>query len=325
MVIFKSNLFFNFEGSYKMNKNKNSSKYLLITILGIFIFLNFNPISIIADEKTSPTKTNKDTAETILPSQEKTETTLPPETILSSFNGQTITLGEFNQLWDQIPENYKLQLTKRNVLDQIISEKLLIQEAKNRDLEQDKDVLEQIKQTTEQILVQSLIEKEIIEKVKVDDNEAVTYYEENKDNFITKEQVYLYNILVETEEVAQDILEKLKAGGDFIEIAKEKSTGPSAAQGGDLGYVSKGELIPEIENVVFALQIGNISDIIKSEYGFHILKVTDKKPEVLKTFEEVKEEIVQTLLSTKQKEAFDNLLEELKSQVTIEIKEEALK
>lgn len=308
-----------------MNKNKNISKYLLITILGIFVFLNFNPISILADEKTSPTETNTDTAETILPSQEKTETTLPPETILSSFNGQTITLGEFNQLWDQIPENSKLQLTKRNVLDQIISEKLLIQEAKNRGLEQDKDVLEQIKKTTEQILVQSLIEKEIIGKVKVDDKEALTYYEENKDNFITKEQVYLYNILVETEEVAQDILEKLKAGGDFIEIAKEKSTGPSAAQGGDLGYVSKGDLIPEIENVVFALEIGNISDIIKSEYGFHILKVTDKKPEVLKTFEEVKEEIVQTLLPTKQKEAFDNLLEELKSQVTIEINEEALK
>jgi peptidyl-prolyl cis-trans isomerase C len=307
-----------------MNKNKNISKYLLITILGIFIFLNFNPILILADEKTSPTETNTDTAETILPSEEKTETILPPETILSSFNGQTITLGEFNQLWDQIPENSKLQLTKRNVLDQIISEKLLIQEARNRGLEQDKNVLEQIKKTTEQILVQSLIEKEIIGKVKVDDQEALTYYEENKDNFITKEQVYLYNILVETEEVAQDILEKLKAGGDFIEIAKEKSTGPSAAQGGDLGYVSKGGLIPEIENVVFALEIGNISDIIKSEYGFHILKVTDKKPEILKTFEEVKEEIVKTLLSTKQKEAFDNLLEELKSKVTIEINEEAL-
>ena len=308
-----------------MNKKKNISKYLLITILGIFVFLNFNPISILAEEKTSPTETNTDTAETILPSEEKTETTLPSETILSSFNGQTITLGEFNQLWDQIPENNKLQLTKRNVLDQIISEKLLIQEAKNRGLEQDKDVLEQIKNTTEQILVQSLIEKEIIGKVKVDDQEALTYYEENKDNFITKEQVYLYNILVETEEVAKDILEKLKAGGDFIEIAKEKSTGPSAAQGGNLGYISKGDLIPEIENDVFALEIGNISDIIKSQYGFHILKVTDKKPEVLKTFEEVKEEIVQTLLPTKQKEAFDNLLEELKSQVTIEINEEALK
>jgi peptidyl-prolyl cis-trans isomerase C len=325
MVRCKSNLFFNFEGSHKMNKNKNISKCLLITILGIFVFLNFNPISILADEKTSPTGTNTDSAETILPSQEKTETTLPPETIVSSFNGQTITLGELNQIWDQIPADSKLQLTKRSVLDQLISEKLLIQEAKNKGLEQDKDVLEQIKKITEQILVQSFIEKEIIGKVKVEDQEALTYYEANKDKFITKEQVYLYNILVDTEEKAKDILEKLKAGGDFIEIAKEQSTGPSAAQGGDLGYISKGDLIPEIENVVFALEIGSISDIIKSEYGFHILKVTDKKPEVLKTFEEVKEEITKTLLSTKQKEAFDKLIEELKAQVTIEINEEAIK
>jgi len=308
-----------------MYKNKSISKFLLIVILSFLVFLNFNLISILADEQTSPTGVNTDSAEVILPSEEKTAIILPPETIVASFNGQTITLGEFNLLWDQIPADSKLQLTKRSVLDQLISEKFLIQEAKKKGLEQDKDVLEQIKKTTEQILVQSLIEKEIIEKVKVEDQEALTYYEANKNNFITKEQVYLYNILVETEEKAKDILEKLKAGGDFIELAKEYSTGPSADKGGDLGYISKGGLIPEIENAVFALEIGSISDIIKSEYGFHILKVTDKKPEVLKAFEEVKEEIVKTLLSTKQKEAFDNLIVELKSQVTIEINEEALK
>ena len=308
-----------------MYKNKSISKFLLIVILSFLVFLNFNLISILAEEQTSPTGVNTDSAEVILPSEEKTAIILPPETIVASFNGQTITLGEFNLLWDQIPADSKLQLTKRSVLDQLISEKFLIQEAKKKGLEQDKDVLEQIKKTTEQILVQSLIEKEIIEKVKVEDQEALTYYEANKDKFITKEQVYLYNILVETEEKAKDILEKLKAGGDFIELAKEYSTGPSADKGGDLGYISKGGLIPEIENAVFALEIGSISDIIKSQYGFHILKVTDKKPEVLKAFEEVKEEIVKTLLSTKQKEAFDNLIVELKSQVTIEINEEALK
>lgn len=308
-----------------MYKNKSISKFLLIVILSFLVFLNFNLISILAEEQTSPTGVNTDSAEVILPSEEKTAIILPPETIVASFNGQTITLGEFNLLWDQIPADSKLQLTKRSVLDQLISEKFLIQEAKKKGLEQDKDVLEQIKKTTEQILVQSLIEKEIIEKVKVEDQEALTYYEANKNNFITKEQVYLYNILVETEEKAKDILEKLKAGGDFIELAKEYSTGPSADKGGDLGYISKGGLIPEIENAVFALEIGSISDIIKSQYGFHILKVTDKKPEVLKAFEEVKEEIVKTLLSTKQKEAFDNLIVELKSQVTIEINEEALK
>jgi len=297
-----------------MNKDRNIFKTLSIAILGILIFSNFNPISILADEGTSTTETET----------EVTETTLPPETILVSFDGQTITLGEFNQLWEQIPENYKLQLDKSTVLDQMISEKLLIQEAINMGLEEDKDALEQIKKITEQILVQTLIEREILDKVKVSDEETEKYYAENKNDFTEKEQVHLFNILVETEEEAQDILERLKTGADFSEIAKEKSTGPSAAQGGDLGYLSKGTIIPEIEEVVFALEAGEMSEVVKTEYGFHILKVSDKKPEILKTLEEVKEDIIQILLPTKQKEAFENLLEELKSEVEIEINEELL-
>jgi len=285
-----------------------------ILTLCLLVFLAFNPISILADEGTSTTKTDT----------EVTDTVLPPETILASFEGQTITLGEFNQLWEQVPEDYKLQLDKSMVLDQMISEKLLIQEAKNMGLEKDNDVLEQIKKMTEQILVQALIEREILDKVKVSDEEVVEYYTENKNDFTEKEQVHLFNILVETEEEAQDILEQLKAGGDFSEIAKEKSTGPSAAQGGDLGYLSKGTIIPEIEEVVFALEVEELSEVVKTDFGFHILKITEKKPETVKALEEIKEDIIQTLLPTKQKEAFENLLEELKSQVEIEINEEAL-
>ncbi len=298
-----------------MNRSTNIFRTAAILTLCLLVFLIFNPISILADEGTSTTETDP----------EVTETALPPETILASFDGQTITLGEFNQLWEQVPEDYKLQLDKSMVLDQMISEKLLIQEAKNMGLEEDEKVIEQIRKITEQILVQVLIEREILDKVKVNDEEVLEYYEQNKDSFTEKEQVHLYNILLETEEEAQDILEQLKAGGDFSEIAKEKSTGPSAAQGGDLGYLIKGTIVPEIEDVVFALELEVLSEVVKTDFGFHILKITEKKPETVKALEEVKEDIVQTLLPTKQKEAFDNLLEELKSKSEIEINEEALK
>ncbi|GAG76247.1 unnamed protein product, partial [marine sediment metagenome] len=120
---------------------------------------------------------------------EDVETILPPETILASFSEQIITLGEFNQLWEEVPEDYKLQLDKSMVLDQMISEKLLIQEAKNMGLEEDNDVLEQIKKMAEQILVQVLIEREILDKIKVNDEEVLEYYEQNKDSFTEKEQV----------------------------------------------------------------------------------------------------------------------------------------
>lgn len=297
-----------------MNKSMNVFKTAAILTLFLLVFSIFNPSSILANEGTSAPETNPEDVETIL----------PPETTLASFGEQTITLGEFNQLWEEVPEDYKLQLDKSIVLDQMISEKLLIQEAKNMGLEKDKDVFEQIKKMTEQILVQALIEKEILDKIKVNDGEVLEYYEQNKDSFTEKEQVHLYNILLETEEEAQDILEQLKAGGDFNEIAKEKSTGPSAAQGGDLGYLSRGTMIPEIEDVVFALELEKLSEIIKTDFGFHILKITEKKPETVKALEEVKEDIIQTLLPTKQKEAFENLLEELKGKAEIEINEKLL-
>lgn len=298
-----------------MNKSMNVFKTVAILTFLLLVFLIFNPSSILADEGTSTTETNPEDVETIL----------PPETILATFSGQTITLEEFNQLWEEVPEDYKLQLDKSMVLDQMISEKLLIQEAKNMGLEEDNDVLEQIKKITEQILVQGLIEREILDKINVNDVEVLVYYEQNKDSFTEKEQFHLYNILLETEEEAQDVLEQLKAGKDFSEIAIEKSTGPSAAQGGDLGYLSRGSIIPEIEDVVFALELGKLSEIIKTDFGFHILKITEKKPETVKALEEVKEDIIQTLLPDKQKDAFENLLEELKDKAEIEINEDALK
>ena len=288
-----------------------TASILTLCFLAFFIF---SSLSVLADEGTSTTETNP----------ENIETNLPPETILASFGEDTITLGEFNQLWKEVPEEYKLQLDKSMVLDQMISEKLLIQEAKEKKFEEDEKIAEQIKKTTEQILVQALIQREILDKIKVNDEEVLEYYEQNKDSFTEKEQVHLYNILLETEEDAQNVLEQLKAGGDFSEITKTKSTGPSAAQGGDMGFISKGSTIPEIDEAVFALKVGELTDIIKSDYGFHILKVTEKKPESTKTLEEAKEDIMQTLLPEKQKEAFDNLLKELKSKVEVEINEEAL-
>lgn len=304
-----------FGRSFFMSKSMNIFKTASILTFLLLAFLIFNPSSILADEGTSATETNPEDIETIL----------SPETILASFREQTITLGEFNQIWEEVPEDYKLQLDKSLVLDQMISEKLLIQEAKYMGLEEDNDVLEQIKKITEQILVQVLIEREILDKIKVDDEEVLEYYEQNKDGFTEKEQVHLYNILLETEKEAQDVLEQLEAGGDFSEIAIEKSAGPSATQGGDLGYLTRGTIIPEIEEVVFALELEELSEVIKTDFGFHILKITEKKPETVKALEEVKEDIIQTLLPDKQKEAFENFLEELKSKSEIEINEEALR
>jgi len=105
-----------------MNKSMNIFRTASILTLCFLAFFIFSSLSVLADEGTSATETNP----------ENIETNLPPETILASFGEHTITLGEFNQLWEEVPEEYKLQLDKSMVLDQMISEKLLIQEAKEK-------------------------------------------------------------------------------------------------------------------------------------------------------------------------------------------------
>jgi len=89
--------------------------------------------------------------------------------------------------------------------------------------------------------------------------------------------------------------------------------------------LAKGTIIPEIEEVIFALELEELSEVVKTDFGFHILKISDKKSEIVKALEEAKEDIIQTLLPIKQKEAFENLIEELKSKAEIEINEEALR
>ena len=292
-------------------KNKTLFFALLISIL-IFSLITISGIA----AQDTPSNETEATTETLV---------LPSETIIATFGDFTITMEDLNTMWDNIPAEYKAQLTKGDVLDQIISEKLLIQDAKSKNLENDEKVAKQISDMINQILVQALIEKEVLNTAKVTDEEATEYYKDNQEEFTEKEQVHLFNILVETEEEANSVLGELNSGKDFSEVAKEKSTGPSADQGGDLGYITKGSIIPEIEEVVFTLEIDSITDVIKSDYGFHILKISEKKPEELKSFDDVRESIIQNLLPEKQKSAFDNLIEELKSKTEIVINEEALR
>ena len=297
-----------------MNKFKHNKTFLLVSLI-FLSFILFFPIFGIAQQATSSDET-------------ATETEIkdfPPETIIATFGDFNITLGDLNIMWEKIPSEYKTQLTKSDLLEQMISEKLMLQDAKNKDLVSDEKIAKQIDDMTNQILIQALIEKEVLDTTEVSDDEAREYYNINPEEFTEKEQVYLFHILVETEEDANAIREELNSGMDFSEVAKEKSTGPSAPNGGELGYISKGSIIPEIEEIVFSLEIDEISEIVKTDYGFHILKITDKKPEELKKYESVKENIVQTLLPEKQKEAFEKLIENLKAGVTIEINEEPLK
>ena len=157
------------------------------------------------------------------------------------------------------------------------------------------DLRGQIKST---LLLEGIAAKDVT----VEEEELKTYYEENKDRYTEPEQVKARHILVEDEETAKSILKKLESGEDFAEIAKEKSSDSgSKDKGGDLGFFERGVMDASFEEAAFNLGIGETSAPVKTMFGYHIIRVEDKKPERLAAFEEVQDDVRKQVIKQKSK------------------------
>ncbi|USK80643.1 peptidylprolyl isomerase [Peribacillus frigoritolerans] len=156
--------------------------------------------------------------------------------------------------------------------------------------------------------------KKLVEpRITVTDDEISTYFEDNKDTFAQAEQVEASHILVEDEKTAKKVAKELAAGGDFAKLAAEYSTDTETADnGGSLGYFGKGDMVEEFEDVAFDLDINKVSDPVKTEYGYHIIKVTSKKEAKKANLEDSKEVIKETLLSERLQEEYPVWLAEVK-------------
>lgn len=156
-------------------------------------------------------------------------------------------------------------------------------------------------------------------RIKITDEEIEAFFEENKAAFGTAEEVEARHILVEDEKTAKEIAEKLKDGGDFAELAKENSKDPgSAANGGELGFFPRGTMVPEFEEAAFSLKVDEISDIVKTDNGYHIIQVTDKKEAKEATLKDSKEKIKEKLFEDKLQTEYPAWLTEAKEDYKIE-------
>lgn len=163
-----------------------------------------------------------------------------------------------------------------------------------------------------------LMTKELMSPdIKVTEEDMETYFEENKAEFAQAEEVQASHILVEDEATAKEVLEKVNAGEDFAELAKEYSTDGTAENGGDLGFFGTGQMVEPFEKAAFALEIGEVSDIVETEYGFHIIKVTDKQEAKEAVFADHKEEIKEILIEEEMNANYATWLEELKESYDI--------
>jgi parvulin-like peptidyl-prolyl isomerase len=248
---------------------------------------------------------------------------------LAKVGNTTITQADYDKEFKTLPE-YAQQLFsdeqgKQKFLDEIVNKEILYQEALKKGLDKTPDFQKKLEDFKKITLVTQLFEKEIISKAKVSDQDAKDYYDKHKEEFVPTTQIKASHILVKTEDEAKKVLERLKKGEKFADIAKAVSIDAgSAKNGGDLGYFSKGQMVPEFEKAAASLNVDDISVPVKTQFGYHIIKVTDKKKGAPIEFEKIKDMIVQKLSGEKQKGAFEQYVGDLKKNYKVEINKDAL-
>lgn len=182
-----------------------------------------------------------------------------------------------------------------------------------------------------EMMVRKFLDQQIGAKADISDQDAKAYYDAHPDVFKTPEQVRASHILVKVEPNANEedktkarekvtaIQERIKKGEDFAAVAKEVSDCPSKEKGGDLNFFSKGMMVAPFEDAAFGLAPGSVSDIVETQFGYHLIKVTEKKPEGTRTFDEVKAPIGQHLKQQRYAELRNKHMEELRSKAKIEM------
>jgi len=231
------------------------------------------------------------------------------------------TQGRFNQVPKEKQQQFRMQ-----VLDQLVAKELIYGDAKKTGVMNSKDFKDEYAKVQVRIKKELAIQvwqKQQLDKVKVSPKELKKYYDENKAEFDEKSSVHARHILVKEEDEATKLQAELKAlKGDalktkFIELAKVHSTGPSGPKGGDLGYFAQGQMVPEFDAKVFSMKVGTISNPVKTQFGYHIIYLEDKKASKTRSFTEVKPFIEQRLKMEKFKSVMQKKMLTLKDKAVI--------
>ena len=212
--------------------------------------------------------------------------------VLAEVNGKNITLDHIIAAVAKLPSEYntlEAEYILEGVLNQIVKQEIMAQIL---------DTSEKFIEVSLENEIRSIRAKYSIEKLMEGfpgNDQLLAAYETATETMQSLEEFNASHILVESEKEALNILDSLKAGSDFSKLAQEKSTGPSGPNGGQLGWFGPGQMVPEFEAAVLVLEIGSISQPVKTQFGWHLVKLNDRRVKALPTFEEMKPELVQQL------------------------------
>lgn len=244
--------------------------------------------------------------------------------VLAVVAGNEITEMDLQQAILKYPQDrrgmFATEQGKKQLLEQMISFELMFQFGKEASLDKTKEFETEVEKFKKELLTQMVINK-VISEVTVTDDEALKYYEENRSMFSEPENVTAKHILISSEEEANKIKKEIESNNvTFEEAASQYSSCPSKEQGGNLGSFSRGMMVPEFEEAAFASEIGVVTEPVKTQFGYHLIKVEAKNSGKDLDFEEVKDGVVNQLLQETQQKKYFDLIGELSSKYTIDRK-----
>jgi len=270
-------------------------------------------------------------------------------------NGAVITQDQFENEFGQVnqeflkqgktPTESQLMETKKSVLETLINRELLFQESQKTGIkkrfpnqEEFEKALKPMKLTENDVksqigralAIRELINKQIIQNIVIPDQESRIFYDTHPEAFKQPEEVRASHILAEVKPNAEKsekskAMEKIKKvqkqlgeGDEFAELAKKYSDGPSRTKGGDLGYFKRGQMVKPFEDTAFALEPNQVSDIVETDFGYHLIRVLDKRPKGVLPYEEVAQRINAYLAKEKEKKEINVYLEGIKKNAEIQ-------
>jgi len=209
--------------------------------------------------------------------------------------------------------------TKRELLRNLIRRELILSQKAAKTLRDDTEIREKVKEFEDNLIVSRFLEKHVGSKVTVTEEELREYYGKNIQEFSIPPKVKARHILLRSREEAEEVMSKLKNGADFVEMAKKYSIDlPRALEGGSMGTIEKGKALPVLDDTLFILGEGEISDIVKTRFGYHILTVNEMIPVQFKPFEKVREEVKRRILRKKEAKAFEEMAAKLEKNAHIQ-------
>ena len=247
--------------------------------------------------------------------------------VLAMVNGVPITKSQLAPLVDQyLDKSGKRAMGKEDrlqIVKGLITRQLILQQKESNDIRKEERIVKQVKEFEDRLVVDAYLTKYVGKNLTVTDAEIKEYYQQNINKFAAPPKVKARHILLRNRKEAEQVKQKLQNGGDFTQLAKEYSIDlPMAREGGSMGIIEKGTALPEIEKVLFILNVGEISNIVETRFGFHILTVDEIITTQYRPLSEVTEVVKSAILLQKEAKAFDEMYGKLEKNAKIEIFED---